>query len=87
MSHEINRFTDAAILKPELSQNDVIEAIRKCIEIEVLTVCVRPCDIDIAIKMCRNTKTGVCTVLNFPHGSGLPEVKKYEAELYIKRYS
>jgi len=80
----INRYLDAAILKPELTQEEVIAAIQDCIKWETKTVCVRPCDIALAKKMTKKTETGVSCVLAFPHGSTTTEVKAFEAKAYIK---
>ena len=80
----INRYLDAAILKPELTREEAIAAIQDCIKWKAKTVCVRPCDIELAKKMTKNTETGVSCVLAFPHGSTTTEVKAFEAKAYIK---
>ncbi|AGC67921.1 deoxyribose-phosphate aldolase DeoC [Thermoclostridium stercorarium subsp. stercorarium DSM 8532] len=83
--YEFNRYIDHAVLKPELTQEEVRNAIQLGIDYKVKTVCVRPCDIDLAVDMCRGTETGVCCVLAFPHGTVPPEIKRAEAELYVAR--
>ena len=40
---EISRLLDHAILKPEMTRDEVIEAINLGLEYNVRTVCVRPC--------------------------------------------
>jgi deoxyribose-phosphate aldolase len=45
---------------------------------------VRPCDIELALQMCRGTSTEVGCVLNFPHGVGPSSVKAFEAEQYVR---
>lgn len=79
----INRYLDAAILKPEFTQADVIGALEHCIRLETFSVCVRPCDIELAQNYCKGTKTAVCVVLGFPHGVQLPASKVDEAERYL----
>jgi deoxyribose-phosphate aldolase len=79
----VNRYLDAAILKPELPETDVINGLEQCVAYEVKSVCVRPCDIELALQMCRGTTTEVGCVLNFPHGVGLSVVKAFEAEQYL----
>ena len=79
----INRYLDAAILKPELTRDEALAAINDCIKWKTKTVCVRPCDIALAKKMTKNTETGVSCVLAFPHGSTTTEVKAFEAKAYI----
>jgi len=80
----INRYLDAAILKPEFTQAETIEAIKACIEIDAFSVCVRPCDIPLAQEYCKGTDTAVCVVLGFPHGVQLSATKAAEAAEYIR---
>ena len=74
----IQRYLDAAVLKPEWTRAEAIEAIKTCIELETRTVCVRPCDIELAKELCAETATDVCTVLGFPHGDQLSASKADE---------
>lgn len=80
----INRYLDAAILKPEFTREESIDAIKACIELKAFSVCVRPCDITLAQEYCKDTDTAVCVVLGFPHGNQLSESKAGEARRYIK---
>lgn len=79
----INRYLDHAVLKPELSRREAIEAIQLGIDYRVRTVCVRPCDIELAAQMCYGTETEVSCVLSFPHGCTTSLVKADEARRYI----
>lgn len=83
--YEFNKYIDHAVLKPEMTREEVLSAIQLGIDYRVKTVCVRPCDIDLAVKMCRGTETGVSCVLAFPHGTVPSEVKRMEAEVYVKK--
>lgn len=79
---KINRYLDAAVLKPEFTREQAKKAIQQCIDYQTKTVCVRPCDIDLAVKMCKGSKTEVSCVLNFPHGTAPSKIKAYEARIY-----
>lgn len=79
----IARYLDHAILKPEMTRQEAIEAIKYGIEHKVRTVCVRPCDIEPAVELCRGTETDPCCVLSFPHGCAPTQVKAFEASTYI----
>ena len=79
---EINRYLDQAVLKPGLTISEVKAAIQMGIDFEVATVCVRPCDIELAMGMCKGTKTQVSCVLDFPHGTGGAAAKEAQAALY-----
>lgn len=82
--NDLNRYLDAAILKPEMNHTDTVAAIDLCLRYEPATVCVRPCDIRLAREKLADTKTGLCVVLGFPHGDQLPESKADEARRYIE---
>ena len=82
--NSISRCFDASILKPETTRKDAIAAINECLKYRTITVCVRPCDIDLAKSMCKGTDTSVCCVLGFPHGDGLSDVKRAEAKIYVE---
>lgn len=81
----INRYLDHAVLKPELPREEARQAIQLGIDHEVITVCVRPGDIEMAAEMCAGTETHVSTVLGFPHGAGTFDGKAAEAHDYIAK--
>lgn len=81
---EIARYLDAAILKAEFTDSEVTEAITACIGLNAFSVCVRPCDIELAQKHCAGTDTAVCVVLGFPHGVQLPASKADEVRRYLE---
>jgi len=79
---EVCRYLDHAVLRPDLTRAEAIQAIRDGIAYRVKTVCVRPCDIALAVEMCKGTETEVSCVLAFPHGHAITEIKVAEAKLY-----
>ncbi len=79
----INRYLDAAVLKPEMTRAEAIAAIRESVAWKTKTVCVRPFDIPLAKELCAGTETGVSCVLSFPHGTAPTAVKAFEARTYI----
>lgn len=81
----INRYLDAAILQAEFTEAEVTEAIKACLDLKVFSVCVRPCDIELAQQHCEGSDTAVCVVLGFPHGVQLSASKVDEAQRYIDR--
>lgn len=74
------QYLDHAVLKPELSREEAKAAILLGVKHKVKTVCVRPCDIKLAVELCNGTETEVSCVLAFPHGCTPPEVKAAEAK-------
>jgi deoxyribose-phosphate aldolase len=83
MKTPISRYIDHAVLKPEMTVQEAHNAIAQGIAYKVKTVCVRPCDIPMAIQLCKGSETDVCCVLAFPHGDIPTASKEAEAKLYI----
>lgn len=81
----IARYFDAAILKPEMTPEQVEAAIRECISYNSYSVCVRGCDIDLAVKLTEGTDTCVSCVLDFPYGYSGVETKRAAAADYASR--
>ena len=82
---KIARYFDAAILKPDMTREQVIAAIKESISYDSYTVCVRGCDIDLALQMCKGTNTKVSCVLDFPYGYGGIEAKRAAAREYAAK--
>jgi deoxyribose-phosphate aldolase len=80
---DIHRYLDHAVLKPEMTREEAIEAIQLGIDYKVRTVCVRPCDLELAVQMCRDTESEVSCVLAFPHGCTSSLVKADEARRHV----
>ncbi|MCL2119296.1 MAG: deoxyribose-phosphate aldolase [Planctomycetaceae bacterium] len=85
MTQPIYRYLDHAVLVPQMTRDEAAAAIQLGIDYQVKTVCVRPCDIDLAVSMCRGTQTDVSCVLGFPHGTTCTESKAAEAALYCEK--
>lgn len=81
----LNTYLDHAVLKPEMTRSEAEEWVLNGIAYKVKTVCVRPCDIDWAVKRCQGTETAVSCVLGFPHGCLCTESKAAEAALYCQK--
>jgi len=62
----LNRYLDHAVLVPQMSRKEAEEWLHSGIKYKVKTVCVRPCDIDLAVSLCKGTETSVSCVLAFP---------------------
>ncbi|MDD3347445.1 deoxyribose-phosphate aldolase [Oscillibacter sp.] len=82
---KISRYFDHAVLKPNMTEQEVRDAIQLGIDYDVYSVCVRPCDIDLAVSMCKGTNTRVSCVLDFPHGDSTAEGKAALAEQYAAK--
>ena len=79
----IARCLDAAVLRPETTSAEAEATLREVIAAGVAAVCVRPCDLELARRLCAGTSTGVGTVIGFPHGTTLTVAKVAEAAACI----
>ena len=77
---EIARHIDHTLLKPEATRDQVVKLCHEAMQHGFATVCVNPTWIALCAELLRGQETRVCTVVGFPLGATLPEVKAYEAE-------
>lgn len=75
---------DHTLLKPEASRNEIKKLCEEAARFGFASVCVNPWNVPLAAEMLRGTKVKVCTVVGFPLGATLPQVKIQEAEEAIK---
>jgi deoxyribose-phosphate aldolase len=76
---EIARLIDHTLLKPEATRAQIEALCREAREHGFATVCVNPCWVPLCAELLRGSETRVCTVVGFPLGATLPEVKALEA--------
>lgn len=73
-------YIDAAVLAPQLSDEEARKQTQLAIDNQCKTVCVRPSSLDMAIRMCADQVTRPSVVLGFPHGDQTTTVKVAEAK-------
>ena len=66
---DIAGMIDHAILKPELTRDDVDAALDTAARYGIFSVCVRPSDVAHAVRRLDGTGVAVGTVIGFPHGT------------------
>lgn len=81
---DLAKSIDHAVLKPEMTDVDLREHAAMCEARGVGYVCVKPCDVKLAVECLRHSVTAVASVVGFPHGNSRPEVKALEARLAIE---
>jgi deoxyribose-phosphate aldolase len=70
---------DHSILRPELTRAEVEAAIDVAIEWETATICCRPSDLALVVQKLRRSLVGPTTVIGFPHGAHMSQIKQREA--------
>ncbi len=76
---EIAKMIDHSLLRPELNEADVRQGCRLAKEYSTASVCVKPCDVEIAKEELEGSEVLVTTVIGFPHGSSKTAIKVQEA--------
>jgi len=76
---QLAKVIDHSLLRPELTEADVLAGCELAARYHVATVCVKPCHVTIAKEALKDSDVIVSTVVGFPHGSNLTEIKVAEA--------
>lgn len=81
---EVAATIDHAVLKPNQTLQDLKENAAMCIEYGVASMCVKPCDIQLAAELLKNSAVMTSCVLSFPHGADTSATKIFQTEQAIK---
>ncbi|MBG0562271.1 deoxyribose-phosphate aldolase [Actinoplanes aureus] len=82
---QIAKMIDHSILRPEFTVRDVREGCAIAVKYDVASVCVRPCDVPVAVEEVRGSGVRVGTVIGFPHGTSPTAVKVAETALAVEQ--
>jgi deoxyribose-phosphate aldolase len=74
---------DHTLLKPEATDDDIKKLCQEAATYRFASVCVNPTWVRVAACNLQGTGVPVCTVIGFPLGATLPDVKAYEARRAI----
>ncbi len=77
---QLAKVIDHSLLKPELTEADVIAGCELAQKYGVASVCVKPCDVSLAVRLLAGSDVAVGTVVGFPHGNSTTAVKIAEAK-------
>jgi deoxyribose-phosphate aldolase len=76
---EIAGLIDHTLLRPDANHEDIKRLCREAIQYKFYSVCIHPYFIKQAKELLKNSAVRVTTVIGFPLGMTLTEVKVYEA--------
>src|SRR6478609_635105 len=82
-AHDWASLIDHTLLKPEATESDIRQLCKEAAEFGFASVCVNPGWVKPAVEFLRGSGVPVCTVIGFPLGATLPDVKAYEARRAI----
>jgi deoxyribose-phosphate aldolase len=78
---QLAKVIDHSLLRPELTEADVLAGCELAARYHVATVCVKPCHVALAKEALKDSDVLVSTVIGFPHGSNHTSIKVVEAQL------
>lgn len=80
---DIAAMLDHSTLQPYLTEDDIRLGCELALKYHTASVCARPCDVPILAEMLKGSGVKVCTVIGFPHGAHISEIKLTEALLAL----
>lgn len=78
---ELAGFIDYSVLKPEFTEEQIIELTKDGAALECATICINPGYIELCTPFVKGTKTGLCPVTDFPFGTSSTESKTAQIEI------
>ena len=81
---DVARCIDHTILKPDATEDDIITLCAEAQEFQFASVCVSPSYVPLAARELAESSVKVCTVVGFPSGAHMPEVKAMETRRAIR---
>lgn len=82
-AHDWASLIDHTLLKPEAAESDIRKLCEEAATYGFASVCVNPSWVKKAAEFLRGSNVPVCTVIGFPLGATLPDVKAFEARRAI----
>lgn len=84
MMINIAKTIDHTLLKPDATESQILALCEEARKHGFASVCVNPCWVGLAGRVLKGSNVKVCTVIGFPLGATLPEVKAFEAQKAIE---
>ena len=79
------KLIDHSLVRPDLTDDEILVGCRAALEYGVAAVTVRPADVDLAVRTLQGSGVAVAAVVGFPHGSSTTAAKLYEGRDLIRR--
>ena len=80
---QLVKLIDHTLLKPNATKDDITILCEEAKKYGFWSVCVNPTYVSLATKILGGSNVKVCSVVGFPLGANIPQVKAFEAERAI----
>ncbi|MFQ6612122.1 MAG: deoxyribose-phosphate aldolase [Fidelibacterota bacterium] len=84
MPEDIAKCIDHTLLKPDATEDDIKKLCSEAAEFGFASVCISPSYVSLAARELAGTSVKVCTVVGFPSGAHMPEIKALETRRAIR---
>jgi len=81
----LSAIIDHTLLKPEATARQIEMLCLEAKQYEFATVCINSIFVPLALELLKGSPVKVCTVVGFPLGASLPQVKEFEAREALQR--
>ena len=81
---ELAGYIDHTLLKPEATREEIEALCAEAEQYRFASVCVNPTYVPLAARRLKSSSVVVCSVVGFPFGSHMPEIKALEARRAIR---
>lgn len=78
---ELASYIDYSVLKPEFTEEQIIELTKDGVKLRCATICINPGYIELCTPYVEGTDTGLCPVTDFPFGTSSTESKTAQIEI------
>lgn len=82
---EVAKRISYSLTRPEMTEEQLHTGLALAKSYQLDAVIVRPCDVDVAVRMLEGSGVRVATVCGFPHGSTTTAAKLYEGRDLLRR--
>lgn len=79
------KMIDHSLLRPELNDEQVEAGCHLALAYNVASVCARPSDADLVVRLLEGSTVAPSSVVGFPHGGATTAVKLYETRDLLRR--
>lgn len=78
---ELASYIDYSVLKPEFTEDEIIELTKDGVELGCATICINPGYIELCEPYVKGSETMLCPVCDFPFGTSSTESKVKQIEI------
>ena len=84
-THELAAYIDYSVLKPEFTEQEIIDLTRDGVQLGCATICINPAYMDLCEPYVKDSDTMLCPVTDFPFGTSSTASRVQQIE-QVARY-